>query len=496
MLALVTATVGFAALPTTAEILPVDHGAFVVSPGESTVTVTAVGVPRGIGIIPEFRACRFQVKWDTDSASATPKRIGDCHPNLADEVDEALARWALTVATPPATDRALFEAWYVFPETRGNAVRLFVRQAWDTGLTIRPPEIDVLAWGLKGRVPIEYPAEAATADTQLTTCDVRVDIASSGVPGGLQVSGCDAVFVPAVEQGLERWRFHTESLDGVPTWSAVTLAVRFTRGLDPAGPPGSALVLFPPDPDLGERSLARVDDLPPERQPRPDPTWPARFVVNHLSFAEVGVYDWRFPDGVEPAPVERTCDVLFGVNSKRVLWAWTETCDESVRAATEAAANLWILKPGRIERGEHYARFRATFVFPPDGAPVTMRIPRGDLVTPPGDLPDRFTTYAEAQAIRRIPPELPRGFATEVLDEVVVCDLVVDVAPTGTPRTITVQSCPPSYTPFADDAVKKWRWIPAEADGKAIASRERVKVRFHLPGPPPTADVGAAPARP
>jgi hypothetical protein len=255
-------------------------------------------------------------------------------------------------------------------------------------------------------------------------------------------------------------------------------------------------VHFPPDPDLGERSVARVEDLPPEREPRPDPTWPARFVVDHRSFAQVAVYDWRFPDGVEPAPVERTCDVLFGVNSKRVLWAWTETCDESVRAATEAAANLWILKPGKVEKGEHYARFRATFVFPPDGGPVTLRIPRGDLVTPPGNLPDRFATYAEAEPIRRVPPELPRGFATEVLDEVVVCELVVDISPSGAPKTITVETCPPSYTPFAEDAVKKWRWAPAEANGKAISSRERIKVRFHLPGSSASAQGVTSPAQP
>ncbi len=493
LLALLTAKVTFAALPTTADVLPVDPGGFVVAPGGSSVAISAVGIPRGIGIIPEFRACRFQVRWDAKSATATPKRVGECHPNLMDEVDEALARWTFAVSKPPSSDRALFEAWYVFPETRGSAVRLFVRQAWDTALTILPEEIDVLAWGLKGRVPIEYPAEAASMDTQDTTCEVSLDIASSGVPGGLQVSGCDPVFVPVVEQGLERWRFHTESLEGVPTWSAVTLAVRFSRGLDPAGPPGSALVLFPPDPDLGARSVARVEDLPPEREPRPDPTWPARFVVDHLSFAEVGVYDWRFPDGVEPASAERTCDVLFGVNSKRVLWAWTETCDDAVRAATEDAANLWILKPGKVERGEHYARFRATFVFPPDGAPVAVRIPRGDLVTPAGALPDRFTTYAEAEPFRRVLPELPRGFATEVLEEVVVCELVVDVSAAGAPRTITVQTCPPSYTPFAEEAVKKWRWIPAEADGKAIASRERINVRFHLPGSVPTAQDGASP---
>jgi hypothetical protein len=482
MISLLSAHLALAALPTTSDVLSFEAGAFVVAPGNTTLNVSAVGIPRGIGILPEFRACRVQVKWDAKSATAAPKQVGDCHPNLVDEVEDALSRWQLTVSSPPAADRTLLEIWYVFPAARGGAVRLYVRQAWDTQLTIRAPEIDVLQWGIKGLVPIEYPAEAATMDTQNTTCEVKVEIAQAGTPGGLQVSGCDPVFVPAVEQGLERWRFHTESIDGVPTWSAVTLAVRFSRSLEEGGPVGTALVLFPPDPDLGERSIARVDDLPPEREPRPDPTWPARFVVDHKSFAQVAIYDWRFPDGVDPAPVERTCDVLFGVNSKRVLWAWTETCDESVRKATEEAANLWILKPGKVVRGEHYARFRATFVFPPDGAPVVMRIPRGDLVTPPGDLPDRFTTYAEAEPIRRVPPELPRGFATEVLEEQVVCELVVDVSPHGAPTSVTVQACPPSYAPFAESAVKKWRWTPAEQDGKSIASRERVNVRFQLPG--------------
>ena len=63
-----------------------------------------------------------------------------------------------------------------------------------------------------------------------------------------------------------------------------------------------------------------------------------------------------------------------------------------------------------------------------------------------------------------------------------MCDLVADVGTNGNPREISVESCPASYTPFAVDAVQHWRWTPAEVDGKAIRSRERVRVRFNLPG--------------
>src|SRR5262245_64572389 len=70
MLALLSATVALAALPAE-DVLQVEPGAFVLGPGTSKVTVTAVGVPRAIGILPEYRTCRVQLAWHAATATSS-----------------------------------------------------------------------------------------------------------------------------------------------------------------------------------------------------------------------------------------------------------------------------------------------------------------------------------------------------------------------------------------------------------------------------------------
>jgi hypothetical protein len=246
-------------------------------------------------------------------------------------------------------------------------------------------------------------------------------------------------------------------------------------------PPGHAEVSLPPQADLGSRTQARLDAPPEEeRQPPPEPTWPALFVLDHKSYAEVGVYDIRWPDPLV-SERDRTCEVLFQVNSKRQVWAWSEVCDPLVVERTEAAANLWNLKHGTIEKRERFARFRGTFLYPADGGHVQLLLPEEDLTSSPRSLPEHVTTYVEARPLKRVPPELPDGFASEVLATRVLCDLEVRVGRSGRPEQINVRDCPASYLPYAEKAVSRWRWVPAEAGGKTVPTTSLVRVRFDQP---------------
>ncbi|MEQ1572080.1 MAG: energy transducer TonB, partial [Myxococcota bacterium] len=237
---------------------------------------------------------------------------------------------------------------------------------------------------------------------------------------------------------------------------------------------------FPPDPDLGSRSRNRLDQpLPTEPEPPPKPTWPAKFVADHRSFAQVGVYDVRWPE-IPPLGREATCDVLFQVNSQRRVWAWAEACDEAIRAPVEAAASQWLLMAGERERGERYARFRGTFVVPADGGHVSLRIAEEDLVTDPKALPEYVDTFRIAHAVTTVPPKLPKSFATETLESEVTCEYDVEVDKRGRPATVTARSCPRDLGEFALKALDQWRWEPAESDGQPIASRVVVRIRFDL----------------
>jgi hypothetical protein len=458
---------------------PIPADAFSIERGEARLRVTEIGLPKSVGIDPKFRICRVSVGW-TGGKWAPALRSG-CHPNLVDLVNEAAERWVIDVSSPPRGDRELFEYWYVFPVTKGDPVRVFVRQAWDQQLVLDVPELDVLDWSIKGRIFPEYPeAAASVADTVSTECDVKIDIAASGVPGEIVITGCDEVFRPELLENLQSWRWGGPELDGVPFPSGVTVGVKFTKNLDGGEALGRVDMTFPPDAQMGARTRTRAAPVEVEPEPPPLPTWPALFRVDHRSFAEVGVYDvkWPAPSALDE---EVTCDVLFQVNSARRVWAWTEGCDERVRAPVEAAASKWSLMHGKIGEGERFARFRGTFVFPAGGGHALLRIPAEDLVSSPRALPENVETYVIAKAIKSVPPRLPRSFATEVTDLQVRCEYDVRVDTRGRPSEIASRSCPGGYGTYAERAISQWRWTPAAANGKPIDSRVTVRIRFEQP---------------
>ncbi|MEZ4239562.1 MAG: energy transducer TonB [Myxococcota bacterium] len=324
----------------------------------------------------------------------------------------------------------------------------------------------------------EFPAAAVGKNTERTQCEVKVDVAPSGVVGEVEIRDCDEVFRPDLERTVRRWRFGSPQVDNVPSYSGVTVAVQFRANVDHPDQPGEARVAFPPDPDLGERTVKREDrSLIADPTPEPMPTKPPLFVVNHKSYAEIRVHGMVWPEP-PPAEAERSCGVLFQVNSKRQVLAWPETCDPGVLDATSAAAQEWKLVHGKIEPGERYARFRGTFVFPAGGGHPLLRIPAEDLETPIKDLPEFVETYTLPHAIKTVPPRLPDAFASEVLDDIVLCDYDVTVDRKGRPETLQVRQCPGAYQPYAEKAVRAWRWAPAAARGQAIASQVTVRIRF------------------
>lgn len=478
---------------------PVGDDRFEVRAGDARATIRAVGIPRTLGIPPEFRACRLS--FYTRSGELAHRVGRDCHPNLAPEVNDAAALWDIDF-TPGARDRELFEIWYLFPEKRTGEIRLFVRQGWDTELQIEPEWISSLNFGIKGFVSPRYPAAAREMNTSIIQCDVRVEISAAGAPTWVEASRCDEVFHAAAEDALRMWLFEAPVLDGAPTRTAVTVGVRFSESVEdpdeddepswdmltmtarPRALPGRAIIDLPSEPDLGGRVISDVPEPPKPRPPGPLP--PHRdpdLVVDHRSFAEVRIYGREWPAGLA-GEVDRTCDVLFQVDSERRVWAWAEDCDPELQERTEAAANQWRLVHGRVERGEMFARFRGTFVFPASGDHPVLRIPEADLVAPTkqDELPPYIETYAPAKAYHRVPPRLPRVFATDVLEDQVICEYGVRLSDRGRPDGFTSIRCPGAYAPYAEKAISRWRWTPATANGEAIASTTTVRVRFEQDG--------------
>ena len=454
------------------EIAP---GQFKGSRADATFEVTKLGMPDPVGIDPTARICRVSIRWTAGSWEAIVHE--SCNPKLAETAAEAARRSTIAVS-PPARDRELFEYWYVFPTERGGTVRPFVRQAHDQDLVLTDERIDVLSWSVKARVQPEYPTAAVGADTSRTICEAKIGISPSGTPGEIAVYGCDEVFVAPLRATLRKWRWGTPELDGTPFFSGITLAVQFMANIDDPSQPGTTAMRFPANPDLGSRTLARETAPVAEAfEPVPAPEGKPLFMVDHRSFAEIGVYEIHWPE-VAPSEVDRRCDVLFQVNSIRRVWAWPEDCDASVRDPTVLAAQQWRLMHGKIEPGERYARFRGTFFYPAGGGHPELRIPAGDLKSRARGLPDHVRTYAVAKTIRSVPPKLPRGFATETLDQIVLCDFDVAVSAKGRPDEIRVRRCPGAYTPYAEKAIRQWRWTPASADGKEIASRVVARIRF------------------
>ncbi len=99
-----------------------------------------------------------------------------------------------------------------------------------------------------------------------------------------------------------------------------------------------------------------------------------------------------------------------------------------------------------------------------------MQNAAGDEVVPigPGVVPPRVT--------RQVQPEHPaKGFK---ISGAVLISVVV--TPEGAPKDVkVVKSLEKEIDQSAMDAVMKWQFAPAMKDGKPVATRVTVEIRFH-----------------
>ena len=100
-----------------------------------------------------------------------------------------------------------------------------------------------------------------------------------------------------------------------------------------------------------------------------------------------------------------------------------------------------------------------------DGAEVYRYVPDG--------------TVSEPVAIDKVPPKYPPQAREEKVTGVVVADLVIDEI--GVVRDVLVNESPSDLlSAAAIDALEQWRFEPAVMDGKAVAVRYIVTIKFNL----------------
>jgi TonB family protein len=115
---------------------------------------------------------------------------------------------------------------------------------------------------------------------------------------------------------------------------------------------------------------------------------------------------------------------------------------------------------------------------PPGGLIVTEN---GKVVyrSPSGTAQPAASHRSERSLIHRVEPEYPAEAKAQHVQGPVVLD--IQILGDGAVGTVAVVSGDPLLTPSAIDAVKRWRYEPASANGQAIESQARVTVKFTLP---------------
>lgn len=89
-----------------------------------------------------------------------------------------------------------------------------------------------------------------------------------------------------------------------------------------------------------------------------------------------------------------------------------------------------------------------------------------------------------------VAPEWPANAARAGLNGVVVLEFVVGVD--GKVQDVKVLKGYQSLASAASSAVRKWRYDPAQLDGKAVPFIRTVTINFQLPSPPKRPDVLAS----
>jgi len=450
-----------------------DDGEFVLERDGSTVTVHAVRVPAPVQAEPAEPSCPVVFGW---AEGEVTHRVRDCPGRLQEGSLEAARQWELSVDEPHDGD--LFEVWFRYDTDPYEPPEVYVRRAYDVSLTLNSPRVHTLPYTVRQRAFVDYPEAAYGVDTTDRRCRALVPIAPTGLPRAITVERCDEVFHEAVISGLKRYRFATVTIGGSPASSALTIGVHFNMELDDSGEIAGKVEVDLPDPVQGAED--RLTEAPRERPVPTRPSWDPHVVLDHGPYAEVGVYGWEFPE-LEPVAYERECSLLFQVNAAREVDVWPEDCDSDLAPQVVKVAQRWNLMTGEIKRQERYARFRGDVVLPAEGGEPYLRVPEDDLVSTTREGKQIVRTYRRAEATKRVPPKLPRSFEGDVSGGT-ECVVRMRINKGGRGEDFEVAQCAEALHPYAVKALKRWRWDPAEQEGKRISTRATIKVKFSVPG--------------
>jgi TonB family protein len=93
--------------------------------------------------------------------------------------------------------------------------------------------------------------------------------------------------------------------------------------------------------------------------------------------------------------------------------------------------------------------------------------------------PDSSTHRSARQLLRRVEPDYPENARAQHIQGEVVLD--VEVLADGKVGNVQVMSGDPLLAQAALQAVKQWRYEPADAAGKGLAAHTQITIRFVLP---------------
>ena len=120
-------------------------------------------------------------------------------------------------------------------------------------------------------------------------------------------------------------------------------------------------------------------------------------------------------------------------------------------------------------------RFRVSVRF--DDGGTTVWFDSREVLTDPTDRPDWVHTRSAPRAIHRVPPRLSSAMIDAGLPDG-ECRVSVEINVHGRPRDPEVLACPEGYGDVARRAVGRWRFEPAIEDGRPVAHRMVVAIRF------------------
>jgi outer membrane biosynthesis protein TonB len=450
--------------PTQTELEP---GAFEAIGTADRIAVTRLAVPEGIAAEADDRLCR--VRFTASEPGPMTPAFAECPPGLQAATEAAMEAWTVTLdrgepAASPAS--AALEVWVRFGVAAREVPEIFVRGDWSRELTLPSGVGGMPLYAAELGRPV-FPEQALADGVLGASCTVEVEVSHRGyLLSDPVVSGCEGAFADAVVAAAKRWRFKAPRLGQEPSTLASNLGVVFEAvpGSVPGELEGKVEVVVP---GSGEKLVVRQgprqvkSGIPSNAEPL--------LVLDHDPYAAVEIMGWVWPD-VDDASAR--CDLLVQVDSRRRVMVWPESCPEGLVEPMVAAVSQWSLRPGTIEPGERYGRFRAALVVQP-GAQPHLVVPENDVVAVGEDVAGRVHTFREAVTKSRVPPKMPKGLSGP--EE---CTLKVEIAPSGKPSLIEALACSDASLAEAKKAVKQWRWEPAREDGKPQAWQTTVKLTF------------------